>query len=500
MDTISAPEDKKSLKNLIPARYIMAMLSSIGIAIIYGLKVNLSVAIVAMVNHTALAQMNRDHHGEHSNDSDHGASAECGSGDNSTDEGMADGPFAWSEPTQGLVLASYFWGYLISQFPGGRVAELFSAKWVMWGAVVVNVVFTLLTPLASYLSYIAVLAVRVIEGIGGGVTLPALHVMIARWTPPQERSRISAIVYAGTALGTVLSITLAGLLAGQINWEAVFYVMGGLSCIWCVLWIIFVYDGPDVHPRISEAEKTYILTSLGSSSTDNEGHHKSAPVPWRAVLTSPPFYAIMVAHTLGNFGWYMLLIELPTYMNQVLKFKIQENSGLSALPFLCMWIFSIIASNRLDWASSNKYITVTMARKMATLTASVIPGICLVAVSLVGCDRVLAVVFMTISVMCIGAMFSGYLANHIDIAPNYAGTLMAMTNTVATIPGFVVPVFVGQLTHGNQTVGQWQIIFCTTAALFGIEAIFYTIFGSGQEQPWNKVHQEKGTEEENTKM
>ena len=34
-------------------RYVFAVLGSIGMAIIYGLKVNLSVAIVAMVNTTA---------------------------------------------------------------------------------------------------------------------------------------------------------------------------------------------------------------------------------------------------------------------------------------------------------------------------------------------------------------------------------------------------------------------------------------------------------------
>lgn len=38
----------------IPARYILSILGSIAMAIIYGLKVNLSVAMVAMVNHTAV--------------------------------------------------------------------------------------------------------------------------------------------------------------------------------------------------------------------------------------------------------------------------------------------------------------------------------------------------------------------------------------------------------------------------------------------------------------
>ena len=38
-------------------RYVFALLACAGMAIIYGVKVNLSVAVVAMVNHTALAEM-----------------------------------------------------------------------------------------------------------------------------------------------------------------------------------------------------------------------------------------------------------------------------------------------------------------------------------------------------------------------------------------------------------------------------------------------------------
>lgn len=39
---------------VIPARYVLAILGSMGMAIVYGLKVNLSVAMVAMLNHTAI--------------------------------------------------------------------------------------------------------------------------------------------------------------------------------------------------------------------------------------------------------------------------------------------------------------------------------------------------------------------------------------------------------------------------------------------------------------
>lgn len=80
---------------------------------------------------------------------------------------------------------------------------------------------------------------------------------------------------------------------------------------------------------------------------------------------------------------------------------------------------------------------------------SVLPALCFVGVSFAGCDRQAAVALMTLGTMFIAGMYCGFLSNHIDIASNYAGTLMALTNTAATIPGFIVPVFVGQMTHGN---------------------------------------------------
>nr|CAH7740044.1 unnamed protein product [Callosobruchus chinensis] len=285
---------------------------------------------------------------------------------------------------------------------------------------------------------------RVGEGIGGGVTFPAMHVMLAHWAPPQERSVMSSIVYAGTALGTVIFMLVSGLIAASISWEAVFYIEGGVSLIWLILWAIFTADTPQSQTFISEEERDYIVKSLNQGK-DNE----KLQMPWKAVLTSPAFLAILIAHTCSNWGWYMVLIELPLYMKSVLNYKISENAVLTALPFLCMWLFSMVFSKTLDTLREKKIISTTAARKIATGCASVVPMICFIILCYIGCRRTLAVVIMTVAVMSIGGMFCGFLSNHIDIAPNFAGTLMALTNTVATIPGIIVPVFVGKLTESD---------------------------------------------------
>ncbi|KAF2348310.1 Major facilitator superfamily, partial [Trinorchestia longiramus] len=393
-----------------------------------------------------------------------------------------DGPFVWDENIQGVVLASYFYGYILTQVGGGWVAEKMSAKHVFGVGALLNVVCTMLTPVAAKGSYMIVIALRVLMGIGGGVTLPAMHVLVAKWAPPAERSKIASTVYAGMTLGTLVTMPFSGLLAAELGWESIFYVQGGLCLLWYILWLIFVFDSPAQHPRVSRAERQMIETSIG-------GGNANAPkpsVPWKSVWTSMPVWAIIVAHTCSNWGWYMLLVKLPTYMRYILKFDIKSNAGLSAVPFLCMWIFTMLFANLLDFLLSRNILTTTVARKIATSVASMPPAVCLLLVTYVGCNTELAVVLLTLGTMFVGGMYSGFLANHIDIAPPFAGTLMGITNTFATIPGILVPSIVGFITHNNQTVEAWRLIFIITFVIFSIGFLFYAIFGSGELQEWAK--------------
>ena len=303
---------------------------------------------------------------------------------------------------QGIILSCYFWGYFVSQIPGARVAEAFSARWVMFFSVFINVICTLLTPIAAEIHYIAMVIMRIGEGIGGGVTFPAMHIMLASWAPPQERSVMSAIVYAGTALGTVISMLMAGMLAGTLGWESVFYVMGGLACLWLVLWVWLIQDSPNKQALISEEERNYITSSLGSGEDDPHSGPRP-PTPWKSIFTSLPFLAILVAHTCNNWGWYMLLIELPFYMKQVLKFNIKENAVFTAVPFFTMWLFSMILSKSLDFLRGKGWLTTTWARKIATLFASVIPMFALLTLCYVDEEKkMFAVALTAISVTSIG--------------------------------------------------------------------------------------------------
>ena len=141
-------------------RHVFALLSFMGFANVYAMRVNLSVAIVAMVNNTAIA---------HNKSGDNSSS--CPVVGNIT-EIASDGPFDWGEREQGWLLGAFFYGYVATQIPGGRMAEKYGGKMLYRVGVLITAVFTLLTPLAANTSIYFLVFVRIIAGLGEGVTFP----------------------------------------------------------------------------------------------------------------------------------------------------------------------------------------------------------------------------------------------------------------------------------------------------------------------------------------
>ena len=68
-----------------------------------------------------------------------------------------------SDLVQGVILGMFFYGYVLTQLPGGRLAEVFGGKWLFGVGVLITAVFTLLTPVAAKAGLPFLYAVRIIE-------------------------------------------------------------------------------------------------------------------------------------------------------------------------------------------------------------------------------------------------------------------------------------------------------------------------------------------------
>ena len=77
-----------------------------------------------------------------------------------------------------------------------------------------------------------------------------------------------------------------------------------------------------------------------------------------------------------------------------------------------------------------------------------LPGILCIVLGYIDCTQwIIALVLVTIAVSLLGCVYgAGYVVNHADIAPKYASLLFGISNTTATIPGFMAPSIIGIIT------------------------------------------------------
>lgn len=99
-----------------------------------------------------------------------------------------------------------------------------------------------------------------------GFILPSSQQLIAKWAPPEEKG-IFLSVLLSTNIGTVIDWSLSGVIIQNIGWPFAFYLVPIVSLLFGIAWYFTVYDTPSTHPRITVAEKEFLLSSINSSPT-----------------------------------------------------------------------------------------------------------------------------------------------------------------------------------------------------------------------------------------
>ncbi|GFY74558.1 putative inorganic phosphate cotransporter, partial [Trichonephila inaurata madagascariensis] len=401
---MQSPSDKINDSGF-PARYVFALLGFFGFFNLLAMRVNLNVAIIAMVKQSshlsgsvpretvACPELIEEFEQGNSSEISYLHEVSC-----KKPLGLVHGPI-----------------YIITQIPGGILAEKYGAKWLFAFGMLVTSIFTLLTPLAARWSVWALIFVRVIEGLGEGVAYPCINTLIGQWAPKLERSRIVVFIYTGGNIGTVFTLGISGILSNSGflgGWPSMFYVFGILGCVWFILWVSLIHETPESHPRISKEEILLI----------RQGREKKSriPTPWKSILTSIPVWALLAAHTGESWGFFTLLILAPTYLSNILHFDLKQNGLLSALPNLVLSTVSIFASILADHLRKSDKFRISTIRKTMNTIGFIGPAICLAFVAFVGCKPVAIVVLLCLALGFNGFAFSGFNATHVDMSPDFA--------------------------------------------------------------------------------
>lgn len=298
---------------------------------------------------------------------------------------------------------------------------------------------TLLTPILVYQGVYYLCAVRVIEGIFGGLAFPAVNTVYAKWSPPLERSRISGFGMSGCFAGTVVAMLMSGWLSVNFGWQSIFYVFGVCGVLWVIVWFIIVRESPESDSRVSDQERNYIKKSL-----ERQGQVNVVRPPWGSIFKSMPVMAIAVAHFSYTWGFYTLLTSMPAYMKDILDFDLQQSGFISAIPYLVLSLLLFVSGYLADWFQMKNFLSTTQVRKYFN-NLSFFAEMIFLLLAAYFTNTTLIIVCITLSVGLGAFSISGYLANPLDIAPQFASIIVGYSNTFATLPGLISPVLTGYI-------------------------------------------------------
>jgi len=323
------------------------------------------------------------------------------------------------------------------------------------------------------------------------LTWPAMHNLVGQWIPPNERSSFVS-AYFGGSFGALIAFPLFGLIVKVSSWEWIFHACGISGVIWYMLWLYYVYDTPDKHPRIHYKEREFILRSLGSS-VQNNG--EKPDIPWKSILFSKPVWINSIGHFGALYGILTLFQQGPTYFKSIHEFGVEATGLLTGLPHLLIVAFSIISSKLADYALSQGKITRNNLRRSSAFVAIVMNGCAVLGLAYSGCSRTFAVLFFSFALCFNGANSSSVLSSIVDIAPNFAGITMGIMSTVASVGPFVSPIIVGFITFQHQTAQAWQYVFQICSAILIASGVIYICFIDTAVQRWNNVPENSSTDE-----
>ena len=385
--------------------------------------------------------------------------------------------FGWSESQVGLILGSFYFGYMITMILGGYLADKYGGKKVLGYALLIWSLFTIITPFFAYQGLWWLILIRILMGLGEGVTFPSWHAIYARWIPFEERTRAVGFTNSGIAAGTLFGFAVTALIIANYSWELVFYSFGLLGFFWYFFWNKMVTSFPENNKFLSEEELHHIKIEAPSK--------ESAPtIPLLKLIRNGPFMAIAVATFCNNWSLYTFLSYLPKYVNAPV---VQGGMGIDLgsnifiysilIPSLVS-IFSLILGGYLADSLIKKGYGILKVRKSVNSIGFFGSAIFLYLISLE--DSLINVVILLCLInICSGICAGGFGVNHADLGPKYTGSLVGIAGSIGMIAAILSPIVAGYIL---ELTNSWSSIFnvCTIVLLFG--GTFYLFFASVDKQ------------------
>ncbi|MBV8411850.1 MAG: MFS transporter [Alphaproteobacteria bacterium] len=359
----------------------------------------------------------------------------------------------------GFANGMFFWGYIVLQIPAGRLAAVWSAKWVILGLLLVWSVVSFSTAFVTTENEL--IANRFLLGLFEGGVLTCTIVLIRKWFTKEERARANTLFLISIPLASVIANPISGVVLQHFGWQMMFIVEALPGLAWALVWIWAITEQPRDAAWLDRAEKARLVAALEAEEANTppvKGH-------WVKTLWHPAILLLALYNFAALMAEWGVTFWLPTVLKET-GLSIMAVGFLSAVPYAAgalMMILVAISSDRLQ------------ERKWHMMAATAMSGVFLLLAQIAGPQvggqgsTIGILVFLALAVASFFGRFGPFWALPSEVLPPaVAGVGIGLINGAGNLGGTVGPYFFG-------FVREWTGSFTLALTAGGLSLIVGTL-------------------------
>lgn len=329
----------------------------------------------------------------------------------------------------GGFMSAFFFGYLLTQLPGGMLADRWGTRKVLLLSLVLMGVFTASIAWAS--GFWSGIALRFVAGLGSGAVLAASVKGVYDYFAPRRRATAMGFFLASMPLGLLAANLMAPALASAYGWRAAFLAAGGLTlAVWLLAFIALPY-----HRGTNRLLPAGTKTNLA------------------ALLANRDLMLTAAAGFFAMWGTWGTLTWANAYMSQSLGLTLPQAGQMMAI----FGLGALIGQPLAGWFA-DRYLRYRRQTGMAILL--VFAGV----LWLFGINREASLLVFLCPLLGAGSFVFGPVLNTFIselVAPYQVATAIGLCNSIWQIGSLISPVLAGLILD---MTGSYSWAFAVLAA------------------------------------
>lgn len=170
----------------------------------------------------------------------------------------------------------FYFGYLLAEYPGVVILQKFSVSKflginiILWGGVLMTT--------AACSSFAGLATVRFILGMTEATISPGFVSVTGIWWSRSEQAGRSALwisfLGVGGCVGGLLAYAIGHISGSLPPWKYIFIILGAITVVWGVVFILFVPDGPATARWLNDEDKVVAVQRVAENQTGTGRNRK----------------------------------------------------------------------------------------------------------------------------------------------------------------------------------------------------------------------------------